>query len=161
MNISVARAGEEFEHALLIVYSDIEGQNGPVSAANVYKMLMARNLWFTPRLPRKPVTIGMPCLFYESGSGFRGAATLNGVDKTSVQDQSAFSSIPLRMYPYKLLLSAVRSFDTPLDPRPILNDLSFVSNKIYWGHSFRFSPRLITIQDYNRVLYSAHEGAPL
>lgn len=137
-------------HALLIVFGDIEFGAQKISGDTIYEYLTSRDVWFVPRLPRGAEP-GMAILFYQSGVGFRGSAVVANVTSTSGVDSKQFGLVPLDLYPIKISLSSLRTFHAALDPRPLLEQLSFVANKTYWGHSFRYSPRLIPIADFERV----------
>lgn len=143
-------------HALLIVFGDIDGEHGRIPADTIFQSLLAQNVWFTARVPAKAVD-GVYCVFYQSGKGFQATAKISGIEGTTSVDRIRFSGIPLDYYPVKIGLVSVRRFSKPIDPRPLLARLSFVSNKVYWGHSFRYSPRLIPFDDYSIIAKSAKE----
>lgn len=140
------------KQALLVVFGDIDFPR-KVRADKVYEYLTSRNAWFVSRHPRgfEPA---MPVLFYQSGIGFRGTAVVDAVGKTSQDDRKEYGLIPLDAYPTKIILRDLHTFASPVDPRPLLRHLSFVTNKVYWGHSFRTSPRLIPGSDYQLITRS-------
>lgn len=132
---------QQTTNSLLIVFGDINFTAQKVTGEKVYHYLTSRNVWFVSKCPRSAVS-GMPILFYQSGVGFRGTATVANIGRTSASDGKDFSMIPLGSYPTKITLRNLHTFADPLDPRPLLQELSFVTNKKYWGHAFRNSPGL-------------------
>lgn len=139
------------DDALLVVFGDLNVGNKIIRGNTVYDYLTQRSAWFVGRIPRSATT-GMPALFYQSGQGFRGIAIIDEITRTSQSDTKDFGLIPLAIYPVKITLKSFRTFPVTIDPRPLIPKLSFVSNKTYWGHSFRFSPRVIPKSDYNLVV---------
>lgn len=136
--------------ALLVVFGDIDFATPKISGHTVYDYLASKSVWFVPRSPHG-VEVGTPVLFYQSGVGFRGTASVGSIVPSSSTDRKNFGLIPLDLYPTKINLCDLRTFLEPIDPRPILQQISFISNKTYWGHSFRYSPRLIPMSDFNLI----------
>ena len=136
--------------ALLVVFGSLGDGDLRLSGDAIYRTLAANNLWFVARIPRD-LTPGTPTLFYESKIGFRGTAILDSIGRTTADDQSLVGRIPIKLYPYKLVLERWHDFAIPVDPRPHLAQLSFVSNKKHWGHSFRSSPRIVPMADFRII----------
>jgi hypothetical protein len=97
----------------------------------------------------------MKILFYQAGTGFRGTATLREVAKTRPADWD-FPGYGFRLFPIKLLLDDIETFLEPIDMKPLVQDLGFVTNKRRWGHAVQMTPRLIPQFDLQIILRGAH-----
>jgi len=140
--------------ALLTVFGDIEVQGRALDASTIYRLLTEERVWlFSRKIAPVP---GTQVLFYRVGSGFVGSAVVVAVADDRHNESTALRSFPERMYPYKIHLSAVRTFAHSVDVRPLLPKLSFVRNKTYWGHSFRTSPRMIPASDCRLIIDTAN-----
>jgi hypothetical protein len=134
---------------VLVAFGDLEsGVNEVLSSSQVFEVLFAKHIWYLTRASRSIVP-GTMLLFYENGVGVKGEALVKSVDavKNFVLQPSLRS-----FFKVEVLLKTTRRFRNPVSLRPIVADLDFIANKIYWGHSVRNTPRLISRKDYDRIL---------
>lgn len=125
------------------------------SADETYTYLMRKNTWgFGENTShRNEIKSGDTAVFYQAGGGgqkFLGTVTLaSGAYKDS-------SSKDLFIDPetYKIDLDKVSVWDTPKPIEPLVEKLSFIKEKQYWGTYFQGGCRKITAEDYSIILHT-------
>jgi len=137
----------EKREALLIVY----GEFRRLTADTILQAFVSNKYWVTSRMPTG-WALGMQVLFYQSGAGFTASGSLIGVGASRGEDWQLPYPASISLFPIKLSLDEVDIFPAPVSIRPLLEKLSFVTNKKYWGAAFRRSPRLIPQQDATFIL---------
>lgn len=141
--------------ALLIAFGDLYAPSGTVvPGRQVLLSLLNANMWLTNRMPLRART-PINCLFYQSGVGIVARARVTGAGSANSVPLSAAPGIPEGWFAMALTLEDVDIFNRPLDVRPFIQQLSFVSDKKYWGHAFRSTPRLILKKDFDLLLKEA------
>lgn len=147
--------------AILVVYGDFETLDGKhIPAGDILQALIGRGYWLTPRIPAEWVK-GMRALFYQAKLGFTAAGSLTNVTSSTTEDWRLPGDVPSSFFPIKLGLQDVEVFTSPLNARPLVNRLSFITDKKNWGQAFRFSPRLIPPQDADLILKEAKKKQTL
>lgn len=149
----------ETREAILVTYGDLRNAVGRVriSAPAVLEALLSRGYWLSPRKPGRWKS-GEIVLFYQAGLGFTATAKLVDV-KTACKADWPFPDIALpREFSIKLSLDGSRVFPTPIDTKPLIERLAFVSNKTNWGTAFRPTPKLIPLADATSILDRAPSG---
>lgn len=136
---------------LILSYAPSVGANGKISAHEIFQTLMDRQLWYCAR-PSPKLAPAVITLFYESGSGFRGYATVNHVAPTSQRDEAILRRLGITFLKIRLDLSDINIFPQPVPMRPLVDRLDFVANKEHWGHSVRITPREIANTDFETVV---------
>ena len=133
----------------IIAFGNVEGPQGIISGDTIFRELFAKSRWYTARASQA-ATPGTRVLFYQNGRGFRGTALIEGAQKRAI---TTLAGRGLYMtFQQELILQECATFSEPLDIRPIINDLEFIANKRYWGHSFRSTPRRISATDYHAIV---------
>ena len=94
-------------------------------------------------------------MFYQNGSGIRGAATLNSIDRIPTSERPLMASIGVERFRVKLSFQTWHTFTKPVPLRSLVHGLNFVANKAYWGHSLRGGPRPIDEHDYYLIMNAA------
>ncbi len=149
----------EHRDALLITYGDLRNAVGRilVSAVDVLEALLSRGYWLSPRKPGrwKP---GDLVLFYQARVGFTASAKLSEVLAASKEDWPLSEILPSTAFSIKLVLDDLRVFTTPIDVKPMIEQLTFITNKSNWGSAFRPTPKPIPIVDATLVLERAPHG---
>lgn len=153
--LKIPAAAGDSKDALLIVFGDIAISGRMIKAETIYEILTRHQAWLSSR--RIQALPGTPVLFYRVSVGFVGSASIVSVEGRRDNEPSLLRSFPDQMYPYKIHLSGVRTFSRTFNIRPLIPRLSFITNKTYWGHSFRTSPRRIPFSDYRLILETADE----
>lgn len=138
---------------ILAVFSDSFAQR-KVLSDEIYDYLIERHIWFMPRLSPK-CGRGTVIAFYQAGSGVRGYAVIADASPCSVKDEHILKQFGLRHLKVRLDLEDTVTFGEPVLLRPIVDRLQFVTNKKFWGHSVRMSPRRISDEDFNVILCQA------
>ena len=100
----------------------------------------------------KALNLPIRAVFYQAGVGVVARATIVGARSTKTLGANPLPGLPTAWFPIALDLEDVRIFDQAIDVRPLIASLEFVSNKRYWGHSFRFSPRRIGAADFDALV---------
>jgi predicted RNA-binding protein len=59
------------------------------------------------------------------------------------------------LFSVRIGLADIWEFEAPISLRPIVDELCFIRNKTYWGHSLRFTPRKIGESDMRKILAAA------
>jgi hypothetical protein len=136
--------------ALLLVFGDLDFGRGRLIGAEILKTLLKQRTWLVPRIPER-LSLPIDAIFYQSAKGFMASARVVGMHRTTEDNEM---NLPASMFPVTLELKKVDIFAKPVEVKPLINGLTFISNKKHWGHSFRHSPRMILRTDYNLVLGS-------
>ncbi len=135
----------------LIAFGNIEGANTKIPADSVFDRLFDAGLWYTTR-PSRVLEPGGYVMFYQNGAGFRGYAKITGIDDSA--SEAPFGHDPYFTFSQRISLGDAERFAEPIDPRPLVASLDFISTKIQWGHAFRSTPRKISKKDYLTILHS-------
>jgi|GEM_PF-2878782 len=146
---------EQRQH-LILVFGDTRTDQRTVKAREILDELIKQDLWFLPRRS-KHLKPGAELLFYQSGTGVVALATLRGTCDVVNADRALLQRLGIYYLTTKLILANVRNFRRPIPLRPLVHDLTFVTNKEYWGHSLRFTPRAISAKDYDRIIQSGRK----
>ncbi len=136
---------------VLLTFSGSSTNSGSVKASRIFDSLIGRRVWYVPRRS-KDLGAGSTVLFYEAGSGIRGYATVSEVSDAKPVDQKSLTQFGLYHLAIKLVLSDVVVFDKALELGLLVDRLDFVSNKKYWGHALRSTPRTISYKDFETIL---------
>ena len=91
-------------------------------------------------------------MFYEAASGIRGYAEIETVSDATALDQESLLQFGLYHLAVKLSLTGMVVFPKPIELGPLVERLDFVSNKRFWGHSLRATPRTISKKDFDTIL---------
>lgn len=77
------------------------------------------------------------------------------VASEAYEDHTAIFTVPPHMvkedFPYRIKLSPVRVFDPPVEFKPLIPDLEFITNKKMWTGHIRVAMRTIPEEDYRRI----------
>jgi hypothetical protein len=136
---------------VLLAFSGSSTNSGIVKASRIFDSLIGRRLWYVPRRS-KDLVVGSIVVFYEAGSGVRGYATVSEVTDAEPIDQGSLVQFGLYHLPVKIVLSDIVIFESPVQLGVLVDRLDFVSNKKYWGHSLRATPRTISHKDFETIL---------
>jgi hypothetical protein len=136
---------------VLLAFSDGHNNAGAVPASEIFDHLIRQSVWYVPRCPRNLADESI-VLFYQAGAGIRAYAKVTGVFQATDTDQNQLRRYGLYHLSIKLTLRDIVIFPTPVTLQPIVQHLDFVSNKKYWGHALRSTPRSISIADFKRIL---------
>ena len=89
-------------------------------------------------------------MFYQSGAAVRGYASVAQVDEANDNDRvEMLSRNGLHEVVTRIGLVDTHEFTKPICVAPLVDQLDFVKNKRYWGHSVRTFPRIINELDLN------------
>lgn len=147
--------------AIVVAYADFDTLDGRhVLAGDILRTLIGRGYWLTPRVPVNWAK-GMRVLFYQSKLGFTASGSLTRVTVSRAEDWRLPGNVPSTFFPLRLELRDVEIFAVPLNARPLVNRLSFITDKKNWGQAFRFSPRLIPKQDADAILRELRKNQTL
>lgn len=135
----------------IIAFGEVEGPNTKISADQVFEGLFPKHLWYVTRTSL--LTPGMTILFYQSGKGFRATATLK--ELANVETNVLLGNRVFLTFTKRLALENCKAFTAPIDVRDFVGKLDFISDKKYWGHAFRSTPRRISESDYNTIMKHA------
>lgn len=135
----------------LLAFSNSSTNLGVVTATQIYDELMKMSVWYVPRKSKLFVERA-PAVFYQSAVGVRGFAILSGVKDVSGLDRGILQRYGLDYLSVKLTLTEITTFDEPVKLAPIVESLSFVSNKKHWGQSVRQTPRIISVADFDTII---------
>ena len=136
---------------VLVAYSGSQGASGLVSATRIFDDLSRRNVWYTTRRA-KGLNSGCTLIFYQAGLGITGYATVVEVSDNDRIDNEVLQNFGLYHLRFKIRLSNVIRFSVAVKLGPIVSDLDFITNKKYWGHSLRATPRSISAADFQKIL---------
>jgi hypothetical protein len=139
--------------AFLLTFGN--GSSG-VPADRIFRELIARDVWYFPKIAADLVQDSL-LLFYQSGLGARGTASLVGVELTSEMDAPVLAELGLTGMKMRAKIRDAHEFVRPVALPPLVPELQFVGNKVHWGLYLRNTPRRIPIADYNLILSRAAE----
>lgn len=78
------------------------------------------------------------------------------VASEAYEDHATVFTIPPHMvkedFPYRIKLNPVRIFDPPVEFKPLIPDLGFITNKKKWAGHIRVAMRIIPEEDYQRIV---------
>ena len=150
----------------ILICNDSSGVDvNRVDAYEIAKARLDKNIWplFKSTSNRKTIMPGSQCLVYLAGYGrckghLIGSATVKEVASVTGRDwvdpcDKALTDLPVNA----LLLDSVERW-TPLDIRPLIADLEFVTVKGSWGVHMQGGCRRIGKRDYE-LICSKHSPA--
>jgi hypothetical protein len=139
----------------IIAFGDIDGTQGTIKAEEVFDGLFPNDTWYIGRYLRA-ITPGTKLLFYQTRVGVRGAALVKDVvdEKTSV----LFGRPVFLTFDRRIVLADRREFNPPVNIRPVVENLDFITDKTYWGQSLRSTPRRISKSDYFMIITLANDS---
>lgn len=143
---------------LLISFSGVRTERESIPGGTIFDDLMKRGTWYLPR-GSKHLVPGATVLFYQSGVGIRGYASVTSAEGTSEADLPVLNRYGLGHLKVRLGLTNETIFDRAVPIGPMVERLDFVSNKVHWGHSVRTSPRSISDKDFATIRDAAQEIA--
>lgn len=141
-------------NAILIAFGGFGATDGThIEADQIYEALVGHGYWLAPNLPRvsRDIKPGMQVVFYQNRVGFRGMATISGIEPAKGADWQLPRSSFAALFQVKILLTEIHTFALPVPMHALVHDLQFVTNKQHWGHSVRSTPRLIPSKDLERI----------
>lgn len=136
---------------VLLAFSHSATETGVVPAGRIFDDLIRRSTWYVTRQPKELIQ-GSQVLFYQAGEGMRGYATVANVSIASLSDQGSLRRFGLFHLTTKLELTEIVVFSKPVKLAPIVEKLDFISNKKYWGHALRATPRAISLSDFKTIV---------
>lgn len=71
------------------------------------------------------------------------------------EDTPIFTAPPQmgdELFPYRFRLKTVKIFETPVELKPLIPELGFVTNKKMWSGHFRQAMREIPEEDYKKII---------
>lgn len=77
------------------------------------------------------------------------------VTETFTDDTPLFTPPPQmgdERFPYRFRLKPVRIFEKPVELKPLIPELGFVTNKKMWSGHFRHAMREIPEEDYKKII---------
>jgi hypothetical protein len=137
-------------HAFAIAaFSDSLAQHGTIKSSVIFTKLMAEKRWYFPRAS-KAILIDATVFFYQSRIGIVGEADIAEVRSVTQIDRPLLNQLGLGHLTVAAEIVRVNVYSVPVELSKHVIDLHFVANKVYWGHSLRFTPR--TIDDHDARL---------
>lgn len=77
------------------------------------------------------------------------------VTSEAYEDHTTIFTVPPHMvkedFPYRITLSPVRTFDPPVEFKPLIPQLGFITNKKMWTGHIRVAMRTIPEEDYQLI----------
>lgn len=108
---------------------------------------------------------GDTILFYvrteKEGDEILPSAVMGDVEVTSepYEDRTRIFGTPIHMgdevFPYRIKVKPLRIFAEPLEFKPLVQDLMFITKKKMWSGHLRQAIREIPEEDYQRILKQA------
>jgi hypothetical protein len=145
------------EEPLLFVFGplmwlDSHDVKRSISGLELFDDLTSRGVWFSSRLI--PVSKPTAAIFHLKKSGVIAAASIEGSSPPDESDAMLLSRYGLDNYfKCRFNVTSVRRFETPVDLKPLIPSLSFITNKgSHWGTVLRTTPRRIPLADYDRIV---------
>lgn len=140
--------------AVLAIFGDLVDDSGKkISGARILRTLLEQSVWLTTRMP-KHLPLPANALFYQSGVGIVARARIDAYRNVSKPSAHLLRGFTYYHFPIVLALSDVQILETPISIRPLVGQLDFIGNKVHWGLSLRFSPRLISERDYETLTHA-------
>ncbi len=138
---------------VLLAFSGSSTNSGNVPSGRIFDSLIGRAVWYVPRRSKDLVPESR-VVFYEAKAGVRGYATIADVSDATPSDQGTLVQFGLYHLAIKLSLANIVVFSKAVHLGPLVHQLDFVSNKKYWGHSLRTTPRTISSGDFEKIVDS-------
>lgn len=140
----------------VLVASDVEQDDAweAISAYDIATERLRSRQWpIYPRTRNRAVIgVGDECLIYLGGKGphsqaIVGSATVADITRKRSWIEPANRNL-VDTVAFALTLKNPKVFETPVRVRPLLNQLTFVSNTAAWGGAFQGGCRKIQEEDY-------------
>jgi hypothetical protein len=141
----------------MLAFSKSSTGSGLVRAARIFEDLLGRRVWYVPRRS-KDLIVGTSVLFYQAGAGVRGTARVLALSDATAYDRNSLREYGLYHLNIRIDLSDIEVFAGPIRLGPIVDQLDFISNKKYWGHSLRLTPRSISQADFEKIIGVIEQG---
>jgi hypothetical protein len=141
--------GGEGDFALL-AFGPAATATRTIPASEIAEQLLGTSLWFISR-PSKRIAPGMLLLFYQAGHGVIAESRLASVKPVTLTDIAKLNQLGLSYMQYRLDVTAVRFYCEAVRIGPLVDSLDFISNKRYWGHSLRLTPKSISTADASLI----------
>lgn len=142
------------DFAILVAFANSHINTRAVTSNEIFENLTNRFIWYVPRRTKSLVE-GVAVLFYQAATGFRGHAIVTEILDASYCEMETLRNLGLYQLTTKLCLKEITVFTDPVKLGPIVNDVDFVTNKRYWGHSLRSTPRRISAKDFETITSEA------
>lgn len=69
------------------------------------------------------------------------------------------SQMGAEVFPYRFKLQSIEIFEKPVEIKPLIQNLSFITNKTMWSGHFRQAMRQIPEEDYRKILQSSENSS--
>jgi hypothetical protein len=141
------------KNSLLLAFGDLISSAGMVlPAAKIATVLLGSNRWFTTWMPARAPEPGTPILFYQAKTGVVATAKVSSTATATASEIIAALGYHEPMLRYSWQLQGVKRFSPPIHFRGFVNQLSFITNKAYWGNALRMTPRWIPDSDFATIV---------
>lgn len=129
-----------------------------------WEVVKKHNIWGVPKRNKSlhtRVKIGDTILMYTRseiyGKEVIPSAIMGVYQVTELfEDQKSLFTAPPQMgdekFPYRFRLKPVQIFKTPVELKPLIPELGFVTNKTMWSGHFRQAMREIPEEDYLKIV---------
>ena len=137
-----------------------------------WKILEKKHIWGVPKRNKslmQRVKPGDTILVYvrqeKEGDTILPSAVTGAYEVISepYEDHSRLFTTPPQMgdevFPYRMKVRPVVVFAEPLELKPLISDLKFITNKTMWSGHLRVAMREIPEEDYQFILKRARRGA--
>jgi predicted RNA-binding protein len=145
-----AIAGNKEPRCFISAFGDLATNGHKVAAAKVFEILVSRDRWYLSNRPQA-LGRGAHLLLYQNGKGVRAFATVEDLLEGTSEDFPLPHSLR-ELFTTTVVLAKTVEFDPPINLRPLVDQLRFITNKKYWGQSLRLSPREIPRLDLETIL---------
>jgi predicted RNA-binding protein len=142
----------------IFVAGDIYDEERLIRAKEICESLLRRRIWLIWRETpyQRDYRVGDRVLFYLARSGkcnFVGLAELDSEPEPATTEEIDMGeALGLIGYDRKVRLRNIRLFSESIPIRPLIEELTFIKDKRWWGHWFRQSAMRIPQKDFERVL---------
>lgn len=142
----------------IFVVSSLQTGQTRVNARRIADTLLSNGLWlFSSSAPHKSqLNRGDRALIYLAGPGervFVAAVELDEpVRKATDAERNLLSDLGLTWFTLASRLADVKRFSTDVPIAPLVPELDFIGNKVYYGHYLRQAVKLISEGDFERVI---------
>lgn len=146
----------------IFVANDLQGTTSEaVSASTIFEELSTRGFWaFTAAAPlRAKLCSGDQVLLYLAGLGrrhFVAAVTLGSVAMPLEPVHSrVFEELGIPFFEYSVSMKSVRRLAEPIAIKPLVHQLSFITDKVNYGLHLRLPIVRISKEDYELITSEA------
>jgi hypothetical protein len=139
----------------IITFGNLTTAGESISAERIFADLILERCWYITKFT-KAQRVGSHVLLYQNGTGFRASST---VAEIRAESRTQLFQVPILLgFTHRLALTDITVFPKAVALGPLVQQMTFITNKAYWGTALRSSPRSIPRSDFVAIVDRGRKG---